>query len=178
MKPILAFITRNSYSKMLKAPVSFLEVLDSTLQIPYRHIILVDDSTDETRKVFKEWCSTHGKEFIISSSRTYGHRKATRSTARQTSIDIFFENFSDRWLMFVDDDVIINDGWWDEAEQYMKDPKTGIIWGINYDVISDKHVYLKALGIDLVKYLIKEFYRRGGTHDTLLLREAIEGIKR
>ena len=28
------------------------------------------------------------------------------------AIDIFFENFTDNSLMFVDDDVILNWGWW------------------------------------------------------------------
>jgi len=94
--PILAFITRNSYSKMLKAPVSFLEVLESTLQVPYKHIILVDDSMDETRKVFKEWCSKHGKEPTISSSKTYGNHRATRATNTITLATKIFGCFIQR----------------------------------------------------------------------------------
>jgi len=176
-RPVLAFITRNSYSKMLKAPVSLIDVLNSTLQIPYTDIILVDDSTDETREIFREWCEVHGKILMVSGSRTYGYGRATRATARQTAIDLFLENFSDEWLMFVDDDVVVNEGWWNEAKRYTEDPKNGIIWGINYDAISGSHAYLKTLGIDLIKYLIKEFHRRGGMHDTLLRREAIEGIR-
>jgi len=174
---VLSFITRNSYSKMQKAPVSLEDVLNSTLQIPYRQIILVDDSTDETRDFFRKWCEKYGKELTISGSRLYGYVKPTRATARQTAIDIFFENFTDDWLMFVDDDVILNPGWWQEAEIYLTDPKIGIIWGLNFDATSDRHTYLKALGIDYVQYLVKEFFRRGGTHDTLIRREALEGIR-
>jgi len=175
--PVLAFITRNSYSKMQKAPVSLIDVLNSTLQIPYTDIILVDDSDDETRSVFGGWCDEHGKNLLVSGSKTYGYGRATRATARQTAIDLFLKNFSDEWLMFVDDDVILNEGWWNEAKKHMENPKNGIIWGINFDATSERHVYLKALGVDLVKFLIKEFYRRGGTHDTLLRRDAIRGIK-
>jgi len=162
---------------MRKAPVSLRDVLDSTRQIPYTDIILVDDSDDETRSVFSGWCKEHGKNLLTSRSKTYGYGKATRATARQTAIDIFLENFDNEWLMFVDDDVILNEGWWNEAERYMEDPENGIIWGINYDAILDRHGYLKILGIDLVKYLVKEFHRRGGMHDTLLRRKAIEKIK-
>jgi len=110
---VLSLITRNSYSKMQKAPVSLEDVLDSTLQIPYKQIILVDDSVDETRNLFRRWCDEHGKELIVSSSKLYGHHRPTRATARQTAIDIFLENFSDDWLMFVDDDVVLNPGWWE-----------------------------------------------------------------
>jgi len=174
---ILSFITRNSYTKMQKAPVSLEDVLISTLQIPYKQIILVDDSTDETRDFFCRWCDEYDKELLVSSSRLYGYHKPTRATARQTAIDLFFENFSDSWLMFVDDDVVLNPGWWSEAEDYMNGDDVGLIWGLNFDVTSDRHTYLKALGIDYVNYLIKEFFRRGGTHDTMVRREALEGIR-
>ena len=174
---VLSFITRNSYTKMLKAPVSLREVLNSTLQIPYRQIILVDDSTDETREFFQSWCEEHDKELTVSGSRLYGYHRPTRATARQTAIDIFLDGFDDGWLMFVDDDVILNPGWWREAEAYLSDPRIGMVWGLNFDATSDRHVYLKALGIDYVQYLIKEFFRRGGTHDTLVRREALEGIR-
>ena len=176
-KLVLAFITRNSHLKMQKAPVSLKNVLNSTLQIPYTHIILVDDSTDETQKVFHEWCEAHEKDLLVSNSKTYGYDKATRATARQTAIDIFLENFSHKWILFIDDDVVLNSGWWSETEEHLENPKIGLVWGLNFDAYPDSHTYLKTLGIDYVGHMISEFYRRGGMHDTLLRREAIEDIK-
>lgn len=174
---VLALITMNSYSKMKKAPVSFVKVLNSTLQIPYKHIILVDDSTDETRGVFKDWCLKHQKEFIVRGSSLFGYFKPTRATARQTAIDIFLNNFREDWLLFIDDDVIINNGWWEEAKEFINKLNIGLVWGINFDSLAVRREYLKVLNIDYVKFLIDEFYRRGGMHDTLLRREAIRSIR-
>ena len=176
---VLSFITRNSYSKMRRAPVSLEDVLASTLQIPYRQIILVDDSTDETREFFRKWCEKYDKELIVSGSRLYGYVRPTRATARQTAIDIFFENFTDNWFMFVDDDVVLNQGWWDWILQnkVLSDPGVGEIWGINWDFSHERKQLLKLFRIDLKSYLIRRFEMRGGTHDTIYNRHAIEGVK-
>ncbi|RLF20068.1 MAG: glycosyl transferase [Thermoprotei archaeon] len=173
---VLSMVTKDSYTKLMKAPITLEDVLNSTLQIPYKALILVDDSKDKTREVIRRWCDKHNKELIISSSRLYGYYRPTRATARQTAIDIFMENFNDEWLMFIDDDIIINKGWWDEAQKFVSDPRIGLIWGINYDCTPERSYYLKMLGVDYIQYLIKEFYRRGGMHDTMLRRAAIKGI--
>ena len=174
---VAAFITKNSYTKLLSAPISLNDVLNSTLQIPYNSIILVDDSMDLTVDIFKKWADAHGKELVVSRSRLYGYSRPTRATARQTAIDIFFENFNDEWILFIDDDVIFNDGWWDEAKKYIDEKSVGLIWGVNYDANIERRVLLEALGVDYTQYLIKEFYKRGGTHDTLVRRSALDGIK-
>jgi len=164
---------------MRRTPISLENVLASTLQIPYKQIILVDDSTDETREFFYKWCEKYDKELIVSSSRLYGYVRPTRATARQTAIDIFFENFTDDWLMFVDDDVILNPGWWNWILQneVLSDPLVGEIWGINWDFSHDRKQFLKLFGMDLKSYLIKKFEMRGGTHDTIYNRRAIDGVK-
>ncbi|RLE83634.1 MAG: hypothetical protein DRJ67_11850, partial [Thermoprotei archaeon] len=100
----------------------------------------------------------------------------TRATARQTAIDIFLENFQEEWLMFIDDDAVLNPGWWEEARYYIRDSKVGLIWGLNYDSTPFRRKLLGKLGIDYVSYLKKQFDVRGGTHDTMLRRGAIEGI--
>jgi len=113
---VLSFITKNSYTKM-KHTIGLEKVLDSTLQIPYKSIILVDDSKDETAKVFRKWCDQHGKEILVVRSALYGAKSPTRATARQTAIDLFLTNFGQKWLMFVDDDVILNEGWWEDRRR-------------------------------------------------------------
>lgn len=173
---ILAYsiITKNSYKQLGSI---FLETLNSSLQLPYKSFILVDDSDDEsTVRIVKKWCDEHDKELIVTRSRLYGHHKPTRATARQTAIDIFLENFSEEWLMFQDDDCILNDGWWIEAKQYLHNPRVGLIWGLNYDPTPIREQFLKSVGIDHIKYLKSQFEIRGGTHDILLRRKAIEDI--
>ena len=175
---ILSMITYNSYTKM-KDVIGLEKVLDSTLQIPYKQLILVDDSKDETAEVVRDWCEEHGKELVVSRSRLYGHHRPTRATARQTAIDIFFESFDDDWLMFVDDDVVLRDGWWRWVidNGVLENPKVGEVWGINWDSSPERERFLALFGINLKDYLIRKFNERGGTHDTLYRREAIEGVK-
>ncbi len=172
-------ITRNSLTKLSsrRSKISLRDVLDSTLQIPYKLFILVDDSNDGTADFIKKWCEEHDKEIIVSRSRLYGYHRPTRATARQTAIDIFFENTNDPWLMFIDDDVVLHPAWWNEAQQYINDPSIGIVWGINWDGTPFRKMWLEFFGINYEKYLIDEFYRRGGEHDTLHRREALEGIR-
>jgi len=170
---ILSMITRNSYSELGEV---LLKVLDSSLQIPYKAFILVDDSTDDTSNIIKRWCVEHGKEAVVSRSRLYGFGRPTRATARQTAIDMFFESFNDPWLMFLDDDAVLNGGWWAEASKHLSDGRVGIVWGLNYDVTPFREILLRRFGVDYRAYLIKQFEVRGGTHDTLLRREALKGI--
>jgi len=168
---VLAFITKDSHTKMKRAPVSLVEVLNSTLQIPYHYVILVDDSQDETSKIFEEWCLENGKKLQVAKG------AGTRAMARQKAIDLFLEGYSDEWFMFVDDDVILTSGWWKEAEPHTSENKVGLIWGVNWDGYPERPRWLKALGIDYREYLVGEFFRRGGTHDIMLRREAIKGIQ-
>ncbi len=120
---VLSFITKNSCSKLKHTPITLISVLNSVLQIPFRSLILIDDSVDETSEVIANWCSVNDKEILI-------HKGAgNRAIARQLSINKFITNFSDEWLMFVDD-VIVNPGWWEEASSYVKEGDVGLIWGI------------------------------------------------
>ena len=175
---IVSFITKNSVTRLTGKPITLKDVLNSTLQVPYKSLILVDDSEDDTRKVFTSWCNEHNKELLVTSSNLYGYHKPTRATARQTAIDIFFQNFNDGYLMFMDDDVILKDGWWKwiEDNKVLMDQKVGEIWGINWDASPEREKFLSILHISLEEYLVKQFYERGGTHDTVYRRKALEGI--
>ncbi len=179
MDVVLSFITYNSYTKLKRTPITLEDVLNSTLQIPYKSVILVDDSSDETPQVFRKWVEEHGKELIVSKSKLHGFIHPTRATARQTAIDIFLENFRERWVMFVDDDVLLKEGWWRwvEENEVLSKPEVGEVWGVSWDVTTARDVFLKLLGLNLEKYLTQKFSERGGTHDTLYKREAIEGVR-
>jgi len=86
---IISFITKNSYSKMKSAPVSLREVLELVVQVPFRSVILVDDSDDTTPKVFLDWCGEHDKELVV----VRGARN--RAVARQLAIEVFTHPFND-----------------------------------------------------------------------------------
>ncbi|MEM1831089.1 MAG: glycosyltransferase family 2 protein [Sulfolobales archaeon] len=177
---VVSFITKDSYTKLREfGLISLEDVLNSTLQVPYKTIILVDDSSDATREVFKKWCEMNGKELVITESKLYGgFNKPTRAIARQTAINLFLENFSEEFLMFVDDDVILKDGWWNwvEENKVLEDEKVGEVWGISWDPTPERELFLKFFGINLKDYLIKKFYERGGTHDTIYRRKALEKV--
>lgn len=174
MSVVLSMITKNSFSELKNI---LFETLNASLQIPYIHFILVDDSRDETSRVIREWCKENNKEIYVLKSKRYGYYRTTRATARQTAIDFFLENFKSEWLMFLDDDAVLNPGWWEEARIHIMDERVGLIWGLNYDALPTRKRYLDMLGIDYVAYLKRQFEVRGGTHDTLLRRKAIEDIK-
>lgn len=173
---VLSMITRNS---MEKVGGDFARVWESSLQIPYDTIILVDDSdSGATREYVKKFAEAHGKELVVERSRLYGWHKPTRATARQTAIDIFLENTNDEWLFFLDDDFILGEGWWEAASPFTKEADVGLLWGIDYTPYwHDRLVWLKARGISEKEYAIKNFNYRGGLHDTLLRRLAIEGLR-
>ena len=172
---VLSMITKNSYEKVGNF---FGKVWESSLQVPYDLIILVDDSdTDKTREFVKKFADEHGKEIVVERSRLYGWRRPTRATARQTAVDVFLQNTSAEWLFFLDDDVILRDGWWGEAGGYVKEEGVGLIWGVELtDFWQERLAYLRARGIDPVEYSIQQFKTRGGLHDTLLRRGALSGV--
>lgn len=174
---ILSMITKDSLRKV--GVEDFKRVWDASLQVPYRSVILVDDSqTEDTRRFVKEFTEAHGKELVVERSRVYGWHKPTRATARQTAIDIFFENFSDEWLFFLDDDFVLRAGWWEEASQYVKEPRVGLVWGVDYTPRwVERRRWLSARGISEYEYAVSQFKIRGGLHDTLLRRKAIEGLR-
>jgi len=169
-------IVKNSWSRCGDI---LLRVLSSSLQIPYHTLVLVDDGDDETSRVVDKWCAEHGRELYLTRSRLYGYHRPTRATARQTAIDIFLESFSEEWLMFLDDDAVLNEGWWQwlEENRVLEDERVGEVWGINWDSDPSRERFLKVFGIDLRDYLVRKFEERGGTHDTLYRRAAIEGVR-
>ncbi|MDG6928411.1 MAG: glycosyltransferase [Nitrososphaerota archaeon] len=172
---VVSLITRNSYSRLGESGISLQAVLDSTLQVPYRDMILVDDSDDRTGEFVKSWAESHGISVRISPSDTsYG--KPTRATARQTAIDIFLKDYSDDWIFFVDDDAVLNEGWWEEGSKYASEPKVGLIWGYNFDPVPYRRRFLEGISIDYKNYLKEVFLGRGGTHDTMFRREALAQI--
>jgi len=122
---VVSMIVKDSLTRV--GEEVFEKVLDSTLQIPYGSFVLVSDGADGTEGFVKKWCEGHGKELVVARSNLYGHERPTRATARQTAVDLFLSNFSDEWLMFIDDDAVLNEGWWKwvAENKALEDPQVG-----------------------------------------------------
>jgi len=174
---VVSMIAKDSLTRV--GEEVFKKVLDSTLQIPYESFVLVSDGTDGTEGFVRKWCEGHGKELVVARSNLYGHERPTRATARQTAVDLFLSNFSDEWLMFIDDDdAVLNEGWWKwvAENKALEDPRVGEVWGINWDATPERRKFLALFGVRLEDYLVRKFHERGGCHDTLYRRRAIEGV--
>lgn len=166
---IVGMITRNSLSKGERG---LLDVLSSIArEIPYDVFILGDaGSTDGTVSLVEYFNENLGKKLVL----VDGGR--TRAIGRQKVIEEFLMLDAD-WLLFVDDDAVLRTGWFAEAEQYINMPRVGLIWGIDWNPINERRLWISSLGLDYTDYSIREFWRRGGMHDTLLRKEAISDIK-
>lgn len=51
---VLSFITKNTVTKLKDLTITLYDVLNSTLQIPYKTIILIGDSEDNIVTLFKK----------------------------------------------------------------------------------------------------------------------------
>ena len=171
MKIALGMITKNSYREL--GDVFRRVLLRAISEIPFDVAILCDDSDDDsTRTEFLNIMrSVHPSKIII------GRGGRTRAIARQKVVDYFLKETDCEWLFFLDDDALLNRGFFKEAKRYLEDDSVGLVWGLNYDATIERRTYLERLGINYEKYLIEQFWKRGGCHDVFLRREAIEDLR-
>jgi glycosyltransferase involved in cell wall biosynthesis len=151
----VALLTLNSDRKLR-------ECLDSVYQnVPVNRLIVVDGfSTDRTIPIIEEYNAKYGNVVIV-------QEKGTRGSARQTAIELV----ETEWFMFVDSDVVLSKNWFTEAWKLVGED-VGAVWGIEiWSVLRDSDV----LPI-FERITIKIFEKRGGTHDLLVRRKAVEGI--
>ncbi len=156
-------LTKDSYSHSS----IFKRCLDTVYrEIPINRLIVIDAfSTDETI------------DFLMNYPNVEIHRsRGNRAAARQYGIC----QVETDWFMFIDDDVILCRNWFKKALKHLSND-VGLLWG--WDVIANKHsrnrmkimYYLRKMNeYELMK---RNFERRGGTHDALIRKEAVEGIK-
>jgi glycosyltransferase involved in cell wall biosynthesis len=132
--------------------------------VPVKNLIVVDGfSTDGTLKIVNKINEEHGNITVL-------NENGSRAKAREKGL----RQVRTEWFMFVDSDVILSRDWFRKAEKGIK-TDVGAIWGMNIDVIpnvKDKR-FLK-----LQSLIARQcFNLRGGMHDTLIRREAVEGIR-
>ena len=156
MKVDVAVLTKNSQETLQKC-------LDSIYKnVPVNRLIVVDGySTDGTLEIVKEFDDSHHNIVLIQD-------RGTRGKARQIAI----EAVETEWFMFVDSDVILCDMWFDAAVRLIKE-EVGAVWGIEiWSVVRN------PLALKLFKLItMKIFETRGGTHDLLVRRKAMLGIR-
>jgi glycosyltransferase involved in cell wall biosynthesis len=132
--------------------------------VPVKNLIVVDGfSTDGTLKIVNKINEEHGNITVL-------NENGSRAKAREKGV----RQVGTEWFMFVDSDVVLCKNWYGKAEKSIR-TDVGAVWGVNIDVIpnmKDKR-FLK-----LQSLIARQcFNLRGGMHDTLIRREAVEGIK-
>lgn len=129
--------------------------------VPVNRLIIVDGySTDNTLKIVEKFRDKYGKVIILKDN-------GTRGSARLKGI----RYVETEWFMFVDSDVVLCDGWFAKAKNFMcKD--VGAVWGIELWAGMKHPKTLKAF----LWITRKIFDIRGGTHDLLVRYEAVKDI--
>lgn len=129
--------------------------------VPVNSLIVVDGySMDNTVHIVKEFKEKYGNVVLV-------QEKGTRGSARQRAMGMVKTD----WFMFVDSDVVLSDDWFAEARKHVKGDVGGV-WGIEIWSVLRRARILNLF----MRFTLKIFDKRGGTHDLLVRRKAIEGI--
>jgi glycosyltransferase involved in cell wall biosynthesis len=130
--------------------------------VPVNNLIVVDGySTDGTVRIVREFEERYGNVILVQD-------RGTRGRARQKGMSMVKSD----WFIFVDSDVVLSENWFANAEKLVKDD-VGAIWGIEIWSVVKKMKILKLFE----RVTLKIFEKRGGTHDLLVRRKAIEDIQ-
>lgn len=151
----VALLTFNSERKLRQC-------LDSVYaNVPVNRLLVVDGySTDGTLAILEEYRAKYGKVVIV-------QEKGTRGSARQTAIEMV----ETEWFLFVDSDVVLCKDWLTKAQKLIT-PEVGGVWGIEIWSVLRNSAILPIFE----RITLKIFFERGGTHDLLVRRKAVEGI--
>jgi glycosyltransferase involved in cell wall biosynthesis len=158
MQVDVVLLTKNSEHLLCKCLTSVYQ------NVPIKNLIVIDGfSTDRTLEILEKFKRRHGNVLVV-------QMNGSRAKARTEGI----MRVSTEWFMFVDSDVLLCKDWFKKAQVDLASG-VGAVWGLNVDVlpnIKDKRV------LQLQSIVARQcFYLRGGMHDTLILRKAVEGIK-
>jgi len=159
-------LTKNSLSRNEKG------IFDLCLQslkknVPISNLIVVDAfSTDGTLKCIRKYFDDVK---IIQSF-------ALRGKARQIGIT----HVQTEFFMFVDDDVVLCENWFEKAIKLFQDPKVGAVWGVdiprNVHLLNRAKLMAKVRRLTIPQILIRNFKIRGGTHDILIRTNLVKDI--
>jgi glycosyltransferase involved in cell wall biosynthesis len=154
----VVLLTKNSQHLLSKCLTSIYS------NVPVNKLIVVDGySTDRTIDILEGFQRKHGNIKILQT-------QGTRAKAREIGIS----KVSTEYFAFIDSDVVLCRDWFKKAQMDMTSG-VGAVWGLNIDVIPN----VKQKWFLLLEGMIARqgFSLRGGTHDTLIRKSAIEGIR-
>ncbi len=149
-------LTKNSERKLQ-------ECLESVYDtVPVNRLIIVDGySTDKTLNIVDDFQEKYGNVLVAMDN-------GTRGSARLKGIRLVETD----WFLFVDSDVTLCNNWFTKAKSLVN-RDIGAIWGIEvWDGIQNSFVLQLFL-----KITRRIFDLRGGTHDLLVRRKAVEDIE-
>ena len=158
MQVDVVLLTKNSENLLFKCLTSVYQ------NVPIKNLIVIDGfSTDHTLEILEKFNRKYGNVFLV-------QLEGSRAKARTEGI----RRVSTEWFMFVDSDVLLCKDWFKKVRQDLADG-VGAVWGLNVDVLPN----MKNKRIIKFQSLIARqcFKLRGGTHDTLILHNAVEGIQ-
>jgi glycosyltransferase involved in cell wall biosynthesis len=153
----VVLLTKNSEHLLTKC-------LNSLYQnVSVKTLIAIDGySTDRTLQILERFNRKYGNVLLV-------QMEGSRAKARTEGI----RRVQTEWFMFVDSDVLLCKDWFKKAQKDLQEG-VGAVWGLNFDVLPN--VTSKSV-LTLQSIVARQcFYLRGGMHDTLILRKAVEGI--
>ncbi len=154
----VVMLTKNSQHLLSQSLTSVYQ------NVPIKNLIVIDGySTDRTLEILEQFNRKYGNVQLF-------QMEGTRAKARTEGI----RKVTTDWFMFVDSDVLLCPGWFKKIQADLADG-VGAVWGLNIDVLPN----IKNKRILKVQTMVARqcFKLRGGMHDTLILRKAVEGIE-
>jgi len=151
-------LTKNSQHLLAKCLASVYQ------NVPIKKLIVIDGfSTDRTLDILGQFNRRYGNIQII-------QMMGSRAKARTEGI----RRVTTEWFVFLDSDVLLCKDWFKKVQADLADG-VGAVWGLNIDVLPN----IKNKRILKMQTMVAKrcFKLRGGMHDTLILRKAVEGIQ-
>jgi glycosyltransferase involved in cell wall biosynthesis len=158
MQVDVVLLTKNSEHLLCKCLTSVYQ------NVPIKNLIVIDCfSTDRTLEILEKFNRMYSNVLLV-------QMNGSRAKARTEGI----RRVSTEWFMFVDSDVLLCKDWFKRAQVDLV-RGVGAVWGLNVDVlpnVNDKRI------LKFQSLIARQCFKlRGGTHDTLILRKAVEGIR-
>ena len=158
MQVDVVVLTKNSQHLLSKC-------LNAVYQnVPIKNLIIIDGySTDRTLAILEGFNKKYRNVKLF-------QLRGSRAKARSVGI----QKVTTKWFMFVDSDVILCRDWFKKAQADLADG-VGCVWGVNVDMLPN--VTNKRI-LQLQSLVARQCFKlRGGMHDTLILKSAVEGVR-
>jgi glycosyltransferase involved in cell wall biosynthesis len=154
----VVLLTKNSQHMLSRC-------LNSAYQnVPIKRLIVIDGySNDRTLEILGDFNRRYGNVDLY-------QIKGTRASARTEGI----RRVKTDWFMFLDSDVLLCRNWYSRVQPDLAEG-VGAVWGLNIDKLPSiaNPWILRFQGI-----IARQCFKlRGGMHDTLILKKAVEGIR-